>query len=162
MNKKQVLIAGAGTAIVGISIYLLIRKSIRENNFNQLLLVLEQMKAADAGDLGYLKAFDPNYATASEGGQVVILYKAAKVDELADKLSEAFKNRPLQFSLTDEDAIYATYQSIESQKKMAQVAKRYQEKYGESLMDRLTSELNKSERTKLFNIVKEKPLVQYQ
>jgi len=140
---------------------MLIRKARRTNEFGELMLVIEENKSAAAGDISALKGFDAGYESESMGGKKIILYKTAKVETLVDTLHEAFKNKVLQLSGTDEEAIYSIYRGIENQKKMAQVATRYAKKYDESLLTRINSELNKNERTKLFNIVRNKPLVQY-
>jgi hypothetical protein len=162
MNKGQIIIAGSGTALIGGLIYLLLRSARRQNQFNELMLTLEQSKAQSVGDVSYLNAFKPGYEKETAGtGKMIILYTTAKVEQLVDALYEAFKNRPLKLSGTDEDAIYTIYGGIENQKKMAQVATRYQKKYGELLTDKINDELTKNERSRLFAIVKNKPSVQY-
>jgi hypothetical protein len=161
MNKKQIIIATSGTALIGGIIFLILRNAKRQNQFGELMLTLEESKAQSGGDLGYLNAFKPGYEKQSEGGKKIIIYTTAKVEQLVDALNEAFKNRPLKLSGTDEDAIYSIYNNIENQKKMAQVANRYQIKYDKSLIDKINSELNQNERSRLFAIVKNKPAVQY-
>ncbi|MDD4970764.1 MAG: hypothetical protein PHT07_15160 [Paludibacter sp.] len=161
MNKKQLLIATGGTALLGGAIYYFLHKAKQQNEFNELLLILEQSKAEAAGDLGYLNALKPGYESEPMGGVRITLYTTAKIEEIVDALNDAFKNKVLKLSGTDEEAIYSIYRKIESQKKMAQIATRYGIKYGTSLIDKFNSELNKNERTKLFNIIKTKPVVQF-
>jgi multidrug efflux pump subunit AcrB len=162
MNKTQILIASSGTAAVGGLIYLLLRDARRQNQFNELMLTIQESKAESGGDISYLNAFKPGYEKESTSGKKIILYTTAKVDQIVDAIYEAFKNRPLKLSGTDEEALYTIYSNIENQKKMAQVATRYQSRHGESLIDKINSELNKNERTRLFVIIKNKPAIQYQ
>jgi len=160
MNKKQLIIAVAGTAVVGGVLFFILNNAKRKNRFNELLLVLEESKAQAGGDVSYLKAFTPGFEKESSDGKKILLYTAAKVEQLVDALHAAFKTKLLKLSGTDEEAIFSIYQGIESQKKMAQVATRYQAKYGVSLNDKINSELTKNERTRLFSIVKNKPAYQ--
>lgn len=161
MNKKQIIIAGGGTLLVAGIVYTILNSARKTNRFNELMLVIEENKSSVSGDISVLRGFDAGYEKEGTDGKKIILYKAAKVESIVDALREAFKNKPLQLSGTDEEAIYTIYRNIENQKKMAQVATRYQVKYGKPLIDVITSELNKNERTQLFNIVREKPLLQY-
>jgi putative cell wall-binding protein len=156
MKAKELIIAGGGTAIVGGLIYFFLHKAKQQSSFNELLLVLEENKAETAGNLGYLNAFQAGFEKTSSNGKRVILLTTAAVESDVDTLYTAMKGWG-----TDEDAIYNTYSGIQSQRKMAQLATRYAAKYGENLLDRINSELNNNERTKLFNIVKSKPIDQF-
>ena len=161
MDKKRLLIALAGTALVGSVVYLFLRNARRQNQFNELMMTLDSAKAQQEGNLGYLSGLKAGYEKEDVGGKSIILYKTAKVEELVDKLYNAFKNRILKLSGTDEDAIFTVYNSIENQKKMAQVATRYKAKYGDDLAKKIESELNDNERSRLFAIIQSKPAVQY-
>jgi len=156
MTAKQLIIPSAGTAIVGGLIYYFLHKAKQTNEFNELLLVLEENKASTAGNLGYLNAFQAGFEKTPSDGKKVIMFTTAAIENIVDILNKAMSGLG-----TDEDAIYNAYSGIQSQRKMAQIATRYAAKYGEGLLDRINSELNQNERTKLFNIVKSKPIDQF-
>lgn len=149
--------ASAGTAILGGFTYLLIRKIVNNNKFADLMLFIQEGQAQEKGEIGYLKAFDIKwYDTPDPQKRAIIKYTTAKVNELVDKLYKASTRL-----MTDENTIYSIYNSMESMKKMAQVAKAFGIKYGISLLDRLTNALDKSEKKKLFAIIATKPDVQF-
>lgn len=155
-NKKRgIIIATFGTAALAGVIYLIIRKIKNDNKFADLMLSIQQGAAQEKGDIGYLKAFDPKYFQEPMGGKAIILYKAAKLQELVDALQKAMKGAG-----TKETKINSIYAGIENQKKMSQVANAYAVKYGKPLIDKLKSELLENERETLFKLVAGKPLYQ--
>jgi hypothetical protein len=157
-TKKGIIVATIGTAVLGGAIFLVIRKVRNNAKFTDLMLAIQQGAAQQEGKLDYLKAFSPvYYNTPDPKKRPILLYKAAKVEELITKLEKA---SPVLF--TDENTIYSIYNSIESQKKMSQIANAYAIKYGQSLLERLTKALDEGEREKLFAIAAGKPDVQIQ
>jgi hypothetical protein len=160
MKNRQVLIASVGTAIIGGSAYLGVRTLIRNREFAELMLSIKEDQAQQAGELSYLKAFNPAWVDQSTSGRAISLYTTARVETLCETLHDAI--HPFFFGLgTDDKTIYGTYTSIENQKKMSQIAKRYQAKYGLNLLEDITGDLNTAERQQLFSIIANKPEIQY-
>jgi hypothetical protein len=160
MKHREIVIASVGTLIIGGAAFYGVRKLVKNREFSELMLSIKEDQAQQAGQLSYLKAFDPTFVDQSTGGKSITLYTTARVETLVDTLHKAV--HPVLFGLgTDEKTIFATYTAIENQKKMSQLAKRYQAKYGVNLLADLTGDLDTSERQQLFSIVANKPEVQY-
>jgi hypothetical protein len=151
-ETKKILFVAAGSAIVGGVAFFIVRKITNNNKFAELMLTIHEGEAEQVGDISGLKALDPTYYNEPMGGKAIVLYKAAKLQELSDALYEAFKGIG-----TRDKKIYAIYTGIENQKKMSQVANAYAVKYGETLISRLIKELDEKERSSLYKIVKSKP-----
>ena len=147
---------GLGALLLGTTL-LVLRKKARDERARVLLAALQvELQPASSG-LASQNAFNIHYldkVLQNTKGDVLVLKKSAAA-AYAKQLHSAWK--PWYLGGDDEDQVYSVFRRLKDKVQVAQVAKVYQEYYTKNLIDTLRSQLEKTEITKVLQIVKALP-----
>lgn len=125
----------------------------RRSRITSLLLQALQTRLPSTNALVAEQAFDIEYASKvlnSVPARIIVLDQSAALEK-ARRLQLAFK--PWYRGGDDEKAVYSVLRSLSDKVQLSQVAKAYQDQYGESLLETIKAHLDAAEIKTVLTIV---------